>query len=59
MMSMNDLQIPFILWMAGDDPPDVSAFIEPISVPIRVHSSTAGPREQLPRRGTSRDETLD
>jgi hypothetical protein len=34
---MNDLRLPFVLWLAGDGIPDLSSMFAPVRIPVRLH----------------------
>jgi hypothetical protein len=34
---MNDLRLPFVLWMPGEAAPDLSTMSAPVRISIRLH----------------------
>jgi hypothetical protein len=41
--NMDELQIPFVLWLAGEALPDLTAFATPIAMPARFDLGDVAP----------------
>jgi hypothetical protein len=35
---MDDLSLPYILWLSGNPQPDLTSLLVPVAIPVRYHS---------------------